>query len=115
MIGGVKGQDFAYAETAVEVALLGDDGDALLDADGVGSHVETHDGGGAGGGQHAGDQHADGGGFAGAVGSQQAEDLAGAHAEGDAVDGVYGRLRVAFNEVADFYGRGGGGHGVLQL
>jgi hypothetical protein len=40
VIGGVEGEDLAHAQAAVEVALLRDHGDALLDADGVAGHVE---------------------------------------------------------------------------
>jgi hypothetical protein len=61
--------------------------DALLDLHGVLDHVETGDVGGAhGGGQEAGkDTH--GGGLAGAVGAEEADDLALFDLEGDIVHG----------------------------
>ena len=45
------------------------------------------------------EHHVDGGGLAGAVGSQQADDLPGAHAEGDAVDGD--RSAVVLTQAVD--------------
>ena len=105
MICRVESEDLAHAQAAVEVIGLGDYGDALLDADGVAHDVEAVDGGGAGGWQDAGNQHADGGSFTGAVGAQEAEDLAPADAEGSAINGVDGGLRIALDQVADFDGR----------
>ena len=57
-----------------------------LDFDGVGEEVLTEDLDGAGGGREEAGEHLDGGGFAGAVGSEEAEELAGLDVEIDVVD-----------------------------
>ena len=41
VIGGVEGENFADPEAAVQVAHLGDHGDALLDADGIAGDVRV--------------------------------------------------------------------------
>ena len=53
--------------------------------DGLGHDVVAGDGGGAGGGGDEARKHAHGGGLAGAVGAEEAEDLALVEAEGDIV------------------------------
>jgi hypothetical protein len=86
--------------------MLRDHGDPLFDPDGIGGNVEAHDGGRSGGGNHAGDQYADAGGFAGAVGAEESENFAAADFECDAIDGVGFGLLVALHQVANFDGRG---------
>ena len=55
VIGGVKGENLADPQTSIEIAHLRNNRDVLLDSDGIVGHVETHDGGRTGGGDHAGD------------------------------------------------------------
>ncbi len=72
---------------AVEGVVLRDDADVAAGYGGGCDDVDAGDADRAGGGQGAGGADADGGGFAGAVGTEQAEELALANAEVDAVDG----------------------------
>src|SRR5262249_47225117 len=104
VICGVEGEDLADTQTAVEVVGLRNDGDALLDADGICRYIETHEARGAGGGSDAGGEDANGGGLARAVGAEETEDLAPADGEGDAVHRVDLGPRVPLDEVGDLNG-----------
>ena len=81
---------------AVERVVLGHDADGAAGQSGVGDDVDPGDADLACGGQSAGGADADGGGFARAVGAEQAEQLAGANTEVDAVDGDHALLAVVY-------------------
>ena len=78
---------FGCGETAEEGEAFGDDADLALDFDGVGGGVEAEDLDAAGGGSEEAGEHLDGGGFAGAVGAEEAEELAGRDGEVDVLNG----------------------------
>ena len=94
-----KGEVFGRGETAEKRHALGDDTDLALERDGVLREVFAEDFDAAGGGGEQAGEHLDGGGFACAVGAEEAEELAGCDGEVDAVDG---------GEVAEAAGKGGG-------
>jgi hypothetical protein len=71
-------------------AALGDVADPPADADRVLEQVAAGDGGRAGGGAQQRRQHAQGGGLAGAVGAEEADDLAGVDVQVDAAHGFDG-------------------------
>ncbi len=77
----------AGGELAEEGHALGDDADVALDLDGVVEEVFAEDLDGAGAGSEEAGEHLDGGGFAGAVGAEEAEELAGFDREIDVIDG----------------------------
>ena len=79
MIAGVEGEYFAGAQTAIQVALLRHNGDALLDAHRVGHYIDARNMSGTAGWQDACGEHANGSRFARSVGSEQAEDFAAPH------------------------------------
>ena len=93
---------FGCGETAEEGEAFGDDADLALDFDGVGDGVEAEDLDAAGGGGEQAGEHLDGGGFAGAVGAEEAEELAGRDGEVDVLNG---------GEVAETAGEACGGDG----
>jgi hypothetical protein len=95
-----EGEVFGCGETAEEGEAFGDDTDLALDFDGVGSGVEAENLDAAGGWRKQAGEHLDGGGFAGAVGAEEAEELAGGDGEVDILDG---------GEVAETAGEIGGG------
>jgi len=85
--GGDHFEVFEAGEGFEDCAGIGDEADAFFDFEGVAEQVEAADGGGAAGGfEHSG-EHFKSGGFAGAVGAEEADDLAGRDFEGDGVDG----------------------------
>ena len=86
-------------EAAEERQAFGDDADLALDFEGMGGEVEAEDLDVAGGGREQAGEHFDGGGFAGAVGAEEAEELARGDGEGDVIDG--GEGAEAAGEVAD--------------
>jgi hypothetical protein len=88
-------------QRAVQVAALGHHGESALGSHRVPHDVDAGDQGAARGRLDPGGEHADGGGLAGAVGSQQAEHLAGADAERDAVNRVERQPGVALDELVD--------------
>ena len=91
---------FAAAEVGIEVGLLGDVAEAALEALEVAADVLAVEEDASAGGLEEAGEHLDGGTFAGAVGAEIAEDLAGAYGEADRVDGggpmkVLARLRAS--------------------
>jgi hypothetical protein len=68
---------------------------------GIGGDVETSDAGDAGRGGHKSGEDAHGGGFAGAIGAEKAEDFAFVHGEGNVIDG--GLIAVGLGEIFYFY------------
>ena len=80
----------ADGEVLVEREALAHVADVALDALGLAGDVVSGDGRAAGGGREQTGQHPDRGGLAGAVRAEEAEHLAGADVEGDAVDGGEG-------------------------
>ena len=93
---------FGCGEAAEEGEAFGDYADLAFDLDGVGGGIEAENLDAAGGrGEEAG-EHLDGGGFAGAVGAEEAEELTGGDAEVDVLNG---------GEVAEAAGQVGGGDG----
>jgi hypothetical protein len=89
-------------ETAEEGEAFGDYADLPFDFDGVGEGVEAEDPDAAGGGGEKSGEHLDGSGFAGAVGAEEAKELAGRDGEVDVLNG---------GEVAEAAGEAGGGDG----
>src|SRR5204862_742301 len=106
----VHGQVLVERETLRHVA------DAALDAFRIAPHVGAAYDGGARGGPQQSAQHADGGGLAGTVAAEEAEDLAGAHVERHVIDGH--EVAEALREIADLDGVGAvrrPGHRPLYL
>jgi hypothetical protein len=93
---------FGGGEAAEEGEAFGDDADLAFDFDGVGDGVEAEDLDAAGGGGEEAGEHLDGGGLAGAVGAEEAEELTGGDGEVDVLDG---------GEVAEAAGEAGGDDG----
>jgi len=93
------GQVFEGRKVFVERDLLGHDAQQAARGGAFPHHVVAHDADMAGGGREETGDAADSGGFAGAVGSQETEDLAGLRGERDVVDG--GDLAVSFAELVD--------------
>ena len=81
-------EQLAAGLLAVERGLLQRHTDAQAHLLGVAGDVEPGDAGGAAGGAQQGGEHAHGGALAGAVGPEEAVDLAGAHREVDTGDGA---------------------------
>ena len=91
-----------HGEIVVERELLRHVADVLADLFGILGDVEAGHGAPAGGGRQQPAEHADDGGFAGAVGTQETEDLALVHLEGDVIDGH--EIAEGLDQVADFEG-----------
>ena len=89
-------------KTAEEGEAFGDDADLAFDFNGIGEGVEAEDPDAAGGGGEKAGEHLDGGGFAGAVGAEEAEELAGRDGEVDVLNG---------SKVAKAASEAGGGDG----
>ena len=81
-----EGEVFAGGELAEEGHAFGNDADVAFDFDGVGEEVLAENLDGARGGCEEAGEHLDGGGFAGAVGTEKAEELAGLDGKIDVVD-----------------------------
>jgi len=94
-----EGEVFSGGEVVVHDHFFADEADVGADLAVLGDDVEAGDGGGAVGGSGEGAEHADDGGFACAVGSEEAEDFAGHDLEADVVDG--GEVAEHFLEVGD--------------
>ena len=103
---------FGGGEAAEEGEAFGDDADLALDFDGVGDGVEAEDLDGAGGGSEQAGEHLDGGGFAGAVGAEEAEELAGSDGEVDVLNG--GEFAEAAGEAGGDDGRDHVGEAYLR-
>src|SRR5665647_1431278 len=87
-------QVLAGAHVGIQGDVLGDHADRLFDRMGVGDHgAAVYEGVAAAGVQQA-REHGDGGALAGAVGPEQAEDLAPGDVEADAIDGEHSLGRV---------------------
>ncbi len=84
---GEEQQHFADAEGLVEAGVGGDQADAALDLIGMVGGVEAGDCRPSAAGRQQAEDHADGGGFAGAVGTEQTVDLAGRDGERQVRDG----------------------------
>ena len=93
-------------EAAEESEAFRDDADLALDFDGVSGGVEAEDLNAAGGGSEQAGEHLDGGGFACAVGAEEAEELAGGDGEIDVLNG---------GEFAETAGEIGGGDSGSHL
>ena len=109
----VEGEGFAAGEVAVEVGVFGEEADVFAAVDAGG--VAAEDGAGALGGAEEAEEDLHGGAFAGAVGADEAVDLAWGDFEGDVVHGGHGLAPEGgqaedAGEVLDGDG-GGGGHG----
>jgi hypothetical protein len=85
-----EGEVLAGGEFAEEGHAFGDDADVTFHFDGVVEEILTEDLNGAGGGGEQAGEHLDGGGFAGSVGAEEAEELAGFDREIEVVDGGEG-------------------------
>ena len=98
----------------VEAGFFGEIAAAGLDGDVGGERAEDAEG--AGGGEEESENELDGGGFAGAVGTEETEDLAGGDVEGERAEGVDAgtapEVEEDLGEVAGLDGGGwrGGGH-----
>ena len=80
-----KVERFPGGQARIEGRGGGVEPEIAADGFGVGGDIMAHDGGAAGGGLQDGGEHAEGGGLAGAVGAEQAENLAGVALEIDAL------------------------------
>lgn len=98
---GVEADVLLGGEIQVQAGLLEDDADLLAHLFGLRLHVVAADGHFARGGQKVGGEYRDGGGFAGAVGPQESEELALRDLEADPVDRVDVGLLVPLGEVLD--------------
>src|SRR5262249_27748844 len=95
---GAEVQVLDDAHLRVQRAVLRHVADAPPDLDRLPEDVQAVDGGLAGGGRHVAGQDAHGGRFAGAVGAEEAHDLAARHVEGYLPDGRV--IAVVLGEVA---------------
>ena len=93
-------QVLGAAEVVVEHAVLEDDADRAPDLDGVGAHVVAADRRLPARRPDQRGEHADRGGLARAVGSEQAEDLPGPDPEREAPDGMH-RAGIGLGELGD--------------
>src|SRR5579872_2440691 len=91
----VDGQILAGGEAFVEVLVLEDDADALFQALPLFDDITAGNDGPATGRRNLAGEHANGGGLAGAVGAEQTEDFAAAHAEADPSHGLCGVERTS--------------------
>ena len=106
----LEAQEFAAGLLVVQRGILEGDADAATHLVGLSDGVVSGDGDAAGGGKDEGDQHSDHGGFAGAVGPQEAVDFAPLHGE---IDVVYRLHRPeAAHQSLGFDGVGVGGSSV---
>ena len=80
-IFGMKQENLARGQAAIEIVHLRHDTDAAFDGDRIARDVDAFNRGAAAGGQHARGQNTDRGCLAGAVRTQQAKEFAGRHAE----------------------------------
>jgi hypothetical protein len=99
---------FGCGEAAEEGEAFGDDTDLTLDLYGIGDGVKAKDLNGAGGGSEKAGKHLDGGGFAGSVRTEEAEELAGGDGEVDVLNG--GKVAETAGEAC----RGDGGDHVRE-
>ena len=99
---GEDGHVFFGGEVKVGSHGLGDDADDFADVVGMACDVDAVDGGLTGGDGDEGGEHADEGGFSGAVGAEESEDFAVVDVEGEGIDG--GEVAEAFGEVLDIDG-----------
>ena len=100
-----EGEGFAGGELGVESGIGGEEADVAAYGFGFADEIVAGDDGGAGGGGEDGGEAAEGGSFAGAVGAQEAVDLAGVAGERDAAGGVDFAtvgVFVGFGEAVDF-------------
>ena len=97
---GAEFEVFLDAHVVVERDAFRHVADLAAGFEGVGENVMAGDAGGAAAGREVAGEHAHGGGFAGAVGSEKADDFAFSDAEGNVVHG--GAADESFREVADF-------------
>ncbi len=86
-VSGMEGQDLAGGQREIEIRTLRHDADEALDRGLVGPDFVVADPGLAGGGVGSGGQNSDGGGFSGAVGTEQSEDFSRKNFEGESVEG----------------------------
>ena len=101
-----EAQVLGRSEAAEEGEAFRDDSDLSLDFDGVRDGVEAEDLDAAGGGSEQAGEHLDGGGFAGAVGTEKAEELTGCDAEIDVLNS---------GELSETAGEIGGGHSGIHV
>ena len=94
-----EAQVFRGGEAAEKREAFGDDADLALDFEGMGGEVEAEKLDVARGGREQPGHHFDGGGFAGSIGSEEAEELTRSDVEGDVID--RGEGAEAAGEVAD--------------
>lgn len=112
-------EDFASGEEVGEIRVFREEAEAVAGGHGAGGVAE--DGGGAAGGGGKAEEEFHGGAFAGAVGAEEAEDLAGLDREMEVFEGEEAAATpvegVEFGEAPDFnggdWGRGRGGHGSI--
>ena len=105
---GEEVEVFEDVHVGVGSVVVGHPADDLADGGGFANDVMAGDADAAAAGSLEGSHHAPGGGFAGAVGTDETDDLAGKDVERDAFDGV--DLGEAAVEVADFDDGFWGGH-----
>lgn len=96
---------FVGREVVKKQGVLGDKAELALDGDGVVGQAEAEDFDFAGGGHGNAHQHTNGGGFTGAVGTEEAIEASPRYGEGEPIDGCLAGVLLA--EIAD--GDGGGG------
>lgn len=108
----MEAEEFASGLLLVEGGVLEGDADAAADLVGLGYGVVAGDGDGAAGGEEEGDEHSDDGGFAGAVGSEEAVDFAALDGEIDVIDGLDGAEAADQGAGFDGVGVGVGGGGL---
>src|SRR5947209_18818971 len=104
MVTCMESQYFACSQAAVEIALLGHDGNALPDTHGISDDINSCDTCCAAGRKHIGGQDSNGGCLARSVWSQQAEDFTRWYSERNAVNSVNRRLRIALDEFMNLDG-----------
>jgi len=110
---GEEVEGFARGDGVLEGGGLEDGADGALDGGGMEAGVEAGDVDGAGIGKAKAKGTLEEGGFAGAVGTEKAEDFAGEDVEGDGIDGADGA--VGFDQVADGKAGFGGFHDGRKL
>ena len=113
-IGAMEGQNLAGSKRKIQIGALGDNANQALDGDLLLPHVVFADEGLATGGADARSKNANGGGLAGAVGPQQAEDFSRQYFKRDSIEGDDFRFwlfafgfRRAEREAPRASGRGG--------
>lgn len=110
---GVQAQVLRGGEVAVERRVLEDETDVAAHGVAPRGHVEAADVGGAGGRGDQRAEHVDGRALAGAVGAEEAEDLAAVDRERHAPDGL--DVPVGLGEVDDLDGGNGGRHARSRI